>query len=373
LKKIKVVYIISDIDKALAFEWLGQYLKSTFDLHFVLIGSQRSKLSVELSNLGISVSEVYAKSKISMALALMRVLIILGIVRPHVIHTHLMKANLIGLTAGWLLRIKKRVYTRHHAMVHHREHRKGLWMDRWCNFSATHIIAISENVRHILTAFDKAASHKVKLIHHGFDVAYLESVPVERVQALRVKYKISDSNYPVVGVISRYVQWKGIQHIIPAFARLVEVYPNAHLILANTQGDYKKEIEKLLANLPVGCCSEILFEDDLSSLYKLMDIYIHAPIDAQCEAFGQTYVEALASGIPSIFTLSGVAPEFIVHEENALVVPFCDTESIFDAMDRILNDIGLKEKIVANGRKSTLRFSIDEIKSQLMKLYFSEE
>ncbi len=44
---------------------------------------------------------------------------------------------------------------------------------------------------------------------------------------------------------------------------------------------------------------------------------MHVTIGKHYEAFGQIYVEALAAGIPSVFTLTGIAPEIIEHEHNA--------------------------------------------------------
>ena len=104
----------------------------------------------------------------------------------------------------------------------------------------------------------------------------------------------------------------------------------------------------------------------------MFDIYIHVPVNPSCEAFGQTYVEALAAGIPSVFTLSGVAQEFIVHEENALVVPFKDSNAIYKAMLRLLNDLSLREKLSAEGFQSVSRmFSFEDYIRNLQKLYRS--
>jgi glycosyltransferase involved in cell wall biosynthesis len=98
---------------------------------------------------------------------------------------------------------------------------------------------------------------------------------------------------------------------------------------------------------------------------------VHGPIDARSEAFGQTYVEALAAGVPSVFTLSGVAPEFIRNEHNALVVPFRDAESIYRAIKRLLEDRELREGLVANGRKSASLFLLEKMIGRLKELYGS--
>src|SRR6185295_19908794 len=91
---------------------------------------------------------------------------------------------------------------------------------------------------------------------------------------------------------------------------------------------------------------EIRFENNIFALYKLFDVFVHTPIDEYAEAFGQTYVEALASGVPAIFTLSGIACDFVQHEKNAWVVPYKDSGKIVTAMNALLNDESLKANLV---------------------------
>ena len=40
------------------------------------------------------------------------------------------------------------------------------------------------------------------------------------------------------------------------------------------------------------------------------------PINSECEAFGQVYIESLALKKPSNFTKSGIGSEFLEHKKN---------------------------------------------------------
>ena len=372
MNKTKVVYIVSEIDKALGFEWIAQAIdKTKIELVFFLIGKRNTELAAQLTVEGVRVYEFPFSGKSDAPWIFINVIIRLLQIRPQVIHTHLFYANLIGLTAGWLTWVPKRIYTRHHAMVHYDEYPKGLKWDKYCNIMATHIIAISNNVKNILIDKDKARPEKIYIIHHGFKLPYFQNVDAERIRHLNEKYRINSQHFPVVGVISRYLKLKGIQYILPAFKKLKEKYPHAHLILVNTQGNYSNSIRTLLLELEPDSFTEIGFEYDLIALYKLFDVFVHVPVDAQSEAFGQTYVESLASGIPSVFTLSGVAPEFVVHERNALVVPFCDAENIYQSMMRILTDADLRKNLVMNGRDSATLFPLGKMINQLEQIYQS--
>jgi len=109
---------------------------------------------------------------------------------------------------------------------------------------------------------------------------------------------------------------------------------------------------------------------NVRALYHVFDVFVHVPINSYCEAFGQTYVEALACGVPSVFTLSGIAPEFIQHEKNALVVPFKDSQAIALACQRLLQDEGLRSELSAQGLKDVReQFGIEGMIGRLQNLY----
>jgi len=372
MSKTKVLYVVSDIDKSLNFEWTIDGIdKNRFELIFFLIGKKNSKLALHLNGAGVKVTEFSVSGQVSRVVCFFKITFRLFIIRPDVVHTHLHLANVIGLSASWLTGVPKRIFTRHYAMVHYNEYPGGLKWDKLFNRIATHIVAISENVKNILINKDGADPLKIRLVHHGFDLPYFQNVELQRIRALIEKYELNGHSFPVVGVISRYLKLKGIQYVLPAFKKFKKKYPEAHLILVNTHGNYSAPIKTMLEEFEYGSFTEILFEYDLAALYKLFDIFVHVPVDAQSEAFGQTYVEALTSGVPSVFTLSGVAPEFIVHEQNALVVPFKDADSIYQSLVRIVSDDDLKNRLIANGKKSATLFPVGKMISQLEQLYES--
>ncbi len=196
-------------------------------------------------------------------------------------------------------------------------------------------------------------------------------VTEDRVNSLRKKYN-PEGKRPVIGVISRYFELKGLQFVIPAFQKMLTIFPKAHLILANATGNYTAEIQKLLALIPRKNYTEITFEEDIAALYQLFDVFVHVPINNHLEAFGQTYVEALAAGIPSVFTLSGVATEFVEHGQNALVVPFRDEEAIFLATKRLLEEKDLREHLSRQGLEDVNQhFKLEGMLDKLEKLYKS--
>jgi glycosyltransferase involved in cell wall biosynthesis len=369
--RIRVVYIVSNIEKALAFEWINDHLdRAKFDLAFILIGQPDTQLEQHLKRNNPAVFHVAYKNKSDFFSALVKVLKYLNGAKPEIVHTHLFEANRIGLTAAWLLGVSKRIFTRHHAMVHYDEFPRGRRWDRWCNYIATDIVAPTETIKEILIDKDKAEARKIHLISHGFDLNYFTNVSKEDVERLKNKYAIPPNAYPVVGVIARYVEWKGVQYVIPAFAQIRKKWPHAHLVLANADGDFRHEIRQILNTLEQRSFTEIKFENDLASLYRIFHVHVHTPVDKLSEAFGQTYVEALASGVPSVFTASGIANEFIKHRQNALLVDYKSSSGIYHAISGILEDEILMRTLIANGLSSVKsKFNLASMMQKLSQLY----
>jgi glycosyltransferase involved in cell wall biosynthesis len=372
-KRRKIVYIISQIDKAIGFEWIVENLdKSRFDLSFILLNEKPSYLAKFLQEKGITVNELhFSGAKQSLPFLWLKVINLLRKEKPDVIHTHMYIADLVGQFAGKILGIRKRIYTRHSSNESRKYHKKQR-IDRIVNSLSTHVIAISENVKNILNKEENVPLERIRPIHHGFDLERFENIPQAEINELSAKYNPNNKK-PVIGVVARYSHWKGIQDAIAAFKKLLEDYPNALLLLANAKkGDYKDEIAALLSELPADSYHEIVFEHNLFALYRLFDVYVHLPIDAELEAFGQTYVEALAAGIPSVFTNSGVAREFIRHEENALVVDFQNSEQVYEAILKLLRDDELRKKLSANGKADVKKFFTLEIMIDKMERLYSE-
>jgi glycosyltransferase involved in cell wall biosynthesis len=367
LKK-KLTYIISDINKSLAFEWtLVNIDNSKFDLYVILISNTETDFEKFLKETKINYSflNIY-KNGLKLLFSIISILIK---TETEIIHCHLRKAQIFGLMAGFIIGVPKRIYTRHFSTYNHLYHPKGVYIDKICNWLSTDIIAISENVKNVLISKEEVNKNKIHLIHHGFDFIYFKNISEKSIGKIKEKYNIP-TNKTIIGIIARYEWLKGYKFSIEAFKRLNQ-NNNYHLIIANAIGnnDVKNFIHQTLEK---GSFTEIAFENDLASLYKCFDYYIHVPIEPDIEAFGQTYIEALATQTPSIFTLSGVASEFIINKNNAIVVPFQNIESIEKGINLLENDNKLKNEIIANGVKSVGIFDIKIQSSKLKHLYLSK-
>jgi glycosyltransferase involved in cell wall biosynthesis len=368
---VKVTYILSLIFKSLEYEWIVRYLdKSKIKLSFILLNPEKTELESFLLDHDIEVKRVPYYSKKSYPRAIISTYKLLKRIKPNFINCNLLDANNVGLTAGLLAGVKNRIHTRHHSTFHHVYYPKGRVYDLYANRLSTQIVAVSSLVKNVLIEKEMVEPEKIKVIPHGFGIDDFNSVSQERIMKLREKYSIKNESL-VIGSISRYIEWKGVQYIIPAFKKVLEKYPNAIFLIANArQGEHTDSILKQLEELPNDSYREIIFESDILAFYKLLDVFIHVPVDEHSEAYGRIYPECLASGVPMVCTISGIAHDIIKHEYNALVVPYRNSTAITENVIKILESKNLKESLSTNGRKSAYELAnIETQKILLENLY----
>jgi glycosyltransferase involved in cell wall biosynthesis len=368
-RNIHVVYVISRLQKSLLFEWTATSLHKDYNVTFILLNPGLSALESFLVGSGIAVKRMKFSRKLDYPRTFLALWMFFLRRRPDIVHVHLLDAQLLGLTAAWLAGIKRRIYTRHTSNYHQMYFPAGVKYDRWSNFVATDIVSVSQATDEVLMTLEKVTPQKIRKIYHGFHLSAFRERNKENIQSLRSRWQIPDKK-PCVGVIARHIEWKGIQFVIRAFRQLLNDFPSAILVLANSGGPYHDTLMVQLRELPPASIVLIPFEEDVTSLYAVFDLYVHVPIDKTCEAFGQTFVEALAAGIPSVFTKAGVAAEFIEHKRNAWVVDFCDADQIYQGMTFLLKDAGLRKRLQVEGTRAVEKlFEFEKMMTALQNLY----
>ena len=365
-----ICYVISGIDKALAFEWISELLdKNKYKLFFVLLHSSKGGLEDYLITHNVPCKRIQYKNKNDLISATFKTYKFLKRNKIDIVHSHLLDAGLVGILAATMAGIKTRIYSRHYSTYHHIYFPKGVWYDKIINKFSSKILAVSYVVKNVLVEKEQVNPNKIQILHHGFPLEKFDEIHAEQIKKLKTKYGFAE-NWPVVGVVSRYIEWKGIQYIIPAFKIFLDQYPNAHLVLANAKGPYEKEIKTLLGTLPKNSFTEIPFENDLFTLFRSFDIFVHTPIDSHSEAFGQVYIESLAAGIPSIFTLSGIATEIVLDNVNGLVVPYKNSDAILIKLREIAGSAEMGLSLGIKGKNSVRKpFGINNMITKLEELY----
>ncbi|MBI3818219.1 MAG: glycosyltransferase family 4 protein [Planctomycetes bacterium] len=146
---------------------------------------------------------------------------------------------------------------------------------------------------------------------------------------------------------------KGHHVSIAAFLKVAPVFPELHHFVLGQfqQGDaYFEDIARNVKN--AGCASRVHFlglvpEDDKIDLLCGAEAFLHAPVvaaDGGFEGFGIVYLEAAASGVPSIGTLDSGAEDAVVEGVTGYLVP-PDPNAIAIKLQILLGDSSLRERL----------------------------
>ena len=352
----KLVYIVSSVDEAIRyFQALTPFLRSrNYNVDYIILSKDETYLEKYLKGQGINVIRARFSRKAHLPRAIWAIYKHL-ITHPHfAVHAHLFEASLAGMLAARLARSPYRICTRWHSDMHRRSHPRAVKYDRLCNALATHIVTPSAGTKEYLVTHEGVSHTKIQTNEIGFDVEQFQDVDPQRIENLKKRYN-PQGRGPCIGVIARQVEWKGVHHVVEAFRRLQKAVPNAYLILANAKGDYKHKVDELLKELPEFSYTEILHEPDVHALYHVFDIFVHTPIGRYSEPGGQVYVEGLLSGVPCVFTKSGVVLGFARDKEHCMVVRHKDPEEIYRALHDLIKDPRLARAVAECGQ----RFAFD--------------
>ena len=181
----------------------------------------------------------------------------------------------------------------------------------------------------------------------GSSQLYTENTPLKRhnhftiYNALPAGFSIrreprSFSEPITLGVVSRLEKIKGMDLVVPAFARVRAKYPNTRLIVVG-DGSLRERMQRQAQEL--NCADGIEWagrqpQDRLTDWYGRMDIVL---MPSRSEGFGLTAIEAMANGCVVVASRTGGLPEVVRDREVGLLHK---PESITDMVVKIVSLLG---------------------------------
>jgi glycosyltransferase involved in cell wall biosynthesis len=388
---VKVTYIFTHPIRWVPFELVAKYIdKSKFAIDYIILNESDPMISyLQDLNIPCTVTSYPDYSNTPEMVKFLYDHLLKN--QTDIVHTHWFAGSLAGMQAAYYAKVPVRIFTREHPSIkYYARHAASKHRLIWeC---ATNVIGVTNKSKEGMIE-DGIPEHKITLIPTGFDVSEYENVETSRIEKLRAKY-LGNHQGPVIGVAARYVRWKGVEYVIEAYKKVLDIYPNALLVLAGTgidRTDLQEKIRKAhkedivspqyedilsisekLSQLPKQSYIEIPFETDLFALFKLFTVFVHAPTDSIQETFGQVFVDAMLSRVPSVITLGGSAADHAVHQENAWVVDYKNSDQISEGILALLSDTHLREKIINNAFLCAQQYDIKNHIQRLEQFYISE-
>ncbi|MBI5740380.1 MAG: glycosyltransferase family 4 protein [Nitrospirae bacterium] len=105
---------------------------------------------------------------------------------------------------------------------------------------------------------------------------------------------------------------------------------------------------------------------ELIALLKCSDIFV---FPTRLEGFPMVLIEAMAAGIPVATTNSPGVREVVTHNKTALLSEIDDVGSMASNIGRLIDDYGLRDHLVEEGRKELFKYDRDNVADQYMKVY----
>jgi glycosyltransferase involved in cell wall biosynthesis len=104
----------------------------------------------------------------------------------------------------------------------------------------------------------------------------------------------------------------------------------------------------------------------MQSLYNSADVFVFPSIK---EGWGLVAQEAMAAGVPVI--ASGIEPmtEYLVDEENSLLISPMDYDEMAQKIIMVFDNLGLRSKLIENGRSTAIIYSWENTAQKHIDFY----
>ncbi len=184
------------------------------------------------------------------------------------------------------------------------------------------------------------------------------------VDALRKKLKIGEDKKVVV-YLGRVSFEKKLDVLLKAFRK---IETKDRMLLIAGSGPYLEETKKLAEDLGIRNIrfSGFLEESEIAAAYACGDIFASA---SDTETFGLTFVEAMNMELPVVGVAMFGAKELIEPGKNGLLVEPGDCSKFALAMERLLEDEQLREKLGKTGRKMAKKYSLQNSIKRTLEIY----
>lgn len=281
--------------------------------------------------------------------ALVKMVRVLRKEKPYMIHSMTPKAGLLCMIAGWLTRVPVRVhmFTGLVWPTSTGMKRKILMATDWLTCAcATHVLPEGQGVLNDLKN-GGITKKPMKVLGHG----NVKGVDMVKFDASRFADIAKDPSTFTFIFVGRIVGDKGVNELVEAFTQLHEKYQHTRLVLV---GRYEENLDpvkqvtldRIKANPAIDACGA-KYGDDLLKEFMKADCHI---MPSYREGFPNTPMEAGALGLPNIVTDINGSREIVVDGENGLIVPPRTVQPLYEAMERMVTDTALREKMQKNAR-----------------------
>lgn len=239
-----------------------------------------------------------------------------------------------------------------------------VWLDRMTARGVTAWVAVAEAVKLTRVRREHFPAEKIHVIYNGVSDAPPPTDDDKRNARARLGIK---PGAPILAMIANVREAKGYPDLIEAVAKLRGKYPELICLCAG-RDDSNGEIPKLAEARGVGPSMKWLgFVNDPAELLAAADV---AVLSSYWEGLPINLLESMRAARATVSTNVGGIPEVIENESSGLLVPPHQPASLAAAIDRVLADPQLRDRLAQSARARFVnRFTIGTMVEDLTAIH----
>ena len=346
MKKVKILYLINKKAQAGAQNHLQELMRGLNTEAF------EAKL-ITLRELGIK--RVYG---ISGVMGLIKLIKYMKNNQSDIVQSYLFSENILGVIAAKIAGVKWIITGRRDTGLLMQGKWQHILAYRLTNRWVDKIVCVSEAVKKVVLAKERAPIGKLEVIYNGVDVDVFRPQTTDRRQQIKTNLGMKEGEF-VVGIIANFSWIKGHQDFIKAANFVLKEIPNVKFLLVG-DGPLKESCQLLVSSSHLK--DKVLFlgsRQDIPELLSIMDVSVSA---SYSEGMSNTILESMAAGVPVVATGVDGNLETVVDKESGILVPPKRPLVMADAIIMILKKPQIAKKMGETARQ----MAIQKFNSQVM-------
>ncbi len=228
------------------------------------------------------------------------------------------------------------------------------WATRLSFHSATTLICVSDAARRHFVSRWGVAPEKIAVIPNGVDPAIFAPAGDPR----PVRARLGLDGEPVVIFVGGFQPWHGLELLVEAFARVVQKWPDAKLLLVG-DGPARPGVEAKIAGSGLAKAVFItgyVAHDSIPGWLAAADVAV-APYPSLPQELWFSPLklyEYMAAGKAIVASAAGQIAEVIEHGHNGLLAPPGDGAQLAQAIVDLLDDPAGRRRLGSNARQQAV-------------------
>jgi glycosyltransferase involved in cell wall biosynthesis len=172
-----------------------------------------------------------------------------------------------------------------------------------------------------------------------------------------------DRSVPVVTMVARLVDGKGIDVLLDAVEQLSDTEYRVYIV---GDGPLRASLATTIRDRGLNRVELLGYREDIPAILAASDVFV---LPSYREGTPRVITEAMAAGLPVVATDIAGIPEQVVDGETGLLVPTGDPTAVADSLDELLSEPEQRDRFGKRARERVRRFSDERMCADLDSLY----